>query len=71
MAASTVWQVTGKLKGNYDNGWQSYDLTNATVTAMPISVPVLLLFDAATPESFFVDKPLSYTATAGKSGIGR
>ena len=67
----TVWQVTAKLKGDYDAGWQNYGLTNATVTAVPITVPVLLLFDTELPESFLIDKPLFYKATAGRSGVGR
>ena len=66
----TLWQVSAKLKGDYDAAWQSYGLTNATVTAMPITVPVLLLFDTESPESFFIDKPLLYKARAGKSGTG-
>jgi hypothetical protein len=70
-ATSTVWQVTGKLKGDYDSGWQNYGLTNATVTATNITVPVLLLFDAASPESFLIDKPSLYKATAGKSGTAK
>src|SRR5438093_14594 len=66
----TVWQVSAKLKGDYDAGWQNYGLTNATVTAVPITVPVLLLFDTSAPESFYMDKPLLYKAKAGKSGTG-
>jgi PKD repeat protein len=70
-ATSTVWQVSANLKGDWDAIWQNYGLTNATVKAMPVTVPVLLLFDADSPESFFIDKPLLYKATAGKSGVGR
>jgi uncharacterized repeat protein (TIGR03803 family) len=70
-ATSTVWRVTGKLKGDYDAIWQNYGLTNATVTAVPITVPALLLFDTQSPESFSIDKPLLYKATAGKSGTGQ
>jgi PKD repeat protein len=66
--AGTLWQVSAKLKGDFDAAWQNAGLTNATVTAVPITVPVLLLFDAAAPESFLIDQPLHYTAKAGKSG---
>ena len=67
-SAGTLWQVSAKLKGDYDAAWQTAGLTNATVTAVPITVPVLLLFDTPAPESFYMEKPLLYKATAGKSG---
>ncbi len=70
-ATSMVWQVSAKLKGDYDAVWQNYGLTNATVRAVPITVPVSLLFDTPAPESFFMEKPLLYKATAGKSGTGQ
>jgi hypothetical protein len=67
-ATNTMLHVSAKRKGDLDAVWQTYGLTNATVTAMPITVPVLLLFDAESPESFFIAKPLLYGTTAGKSG---
>ena len=67
----TLWQVSAKLKGDFDAAWQNAGLTNATVTALPITVPVLLLFDISSPESFYMEKPLLYKATAGKSGTGQ
>ena len=70
-ATSTVWQVSAQLKGDYDTAWQNYGLTNATVRALPITVPVLLLFDTAAPESFYIEKPLLYKAKRGKSGSAR
>ncbi|MEI6083828.1 MAG: PKD domain-containing protein [Verrucomicrobiota bacterium] len=67
----TLWQVSAKLKGDFDAAWQNAGLTNATVTALPITVPVLFLFDISSPESFYMEKPLLYKATAGKSGTGQ
>ena len=48
--------------------WQTAGLTNVTVTALTITVPVLLLFDTPAPESFYLEMPLLDKATAGKSG---
>lgn len=67
----TLWQVSAKLKGDFDVAWQNAGLTNATVTALPITVPILLLFDTPAPESFYMEKPLLYKATAGKSGSAK
>lgn len=69
--AGTLWQVSAKLKGDFDVAWQNAGLANTTVTATNITVPVLLLFDISSPESFYVEKPLLYKATAGKSGSAK
>jgi uncharacterized repeat protein (TIGR03803 family) len=68
---NTIGTVTATLKGDWDATWLNYGLTNATVTALPVTVPVLLLLETDLPESFYMEKSLLYKATAGKSGTAR
>jgi PKD repeat protein len=60
-----------KLKGDFESAWAEYGLTNATVISQPVTVPVLLMFDSDPVESFYVNKPLLYKATANKSGSAK
>jgi len=65
---NTLWQVSAKLKGDWDAAWEADGLANTNVVDMPLTVPVLLLLDTDPPESFYIEKGLLYKATAGKSG---
>jgi hypothetical protein len=65
-----AWQVSAKLKGDFDAAWQNQGLSNTTVKALPITVPMLIWFDTPAPESFYIEKSLLYKAATGKSGRG-
>jgi hypothetical protein len=41
------------------------------VVNQPLTVPVLLLLDTDPPESFYIEKPVLYKATQGKSGSAK
>ncbi len=70
ISSNQLWQVSAKLKGDWDAEWANDGLLNAT-TNMTITVPVLLLLDSNPPESLFSEKSLFYKATAGKSGTAK
>ena len=63
-----IWTFTGKLKGNLRDSWVKFGLTNSIVINSQVTVPVLLLLQSDTLESFEVEPVLSYTDKAGTSG---
>lgn len=69
-ATSVLWQVTGKLRGDYSSVWEEDGLINAT-TNLTVRMPVMLILNSDPPESFYVEQNLLYKATAGKSGSAK
>ena len=64
------WRITVALKGGaWHSAWSTYGLVDAPIkTGAPVQVPVVVLIgnDAAA-----ADQSLTYTATAGKSGLAK
>lgn len=65
---SGLWTFTGKLKADMQGSWAKYGLTNDIVINRQVTVPVLLLLQSATVESFEVEPVLGYTDKSGTSG---
>lgn len=65
---SALWMFTGKLKADMQASWAQYGLTNSLVINRPVTVPVLLLLQSDTVESFEVEPVLGYTDKSGISG---
>jgi hypothetical protein len=65
---SGSWTFAGKLKGDLQGSWAKFGLTSDAVTNSPVTVPVLLLLQSDTVESFEAAPVLSYTDKTGVSG---
>jgi len=63
-----IWTVTGKLKGYLKGAWAGHGVTNQILINGQITVPVVLLLQSDSLESFAVEPVLSYTDKAGTSG---
>jgi hypothetical protein len=68
-AKSGSWTFTGKLKGDMQGSWAKFGLTGDVATSKPVTVPVFLLLQSDTLDSFEVAPVLSYTDKTGVSGI--
>jgi hypothetical protein len=71
VGSNQLWQVSAKFKGDFDALWAEDGLANTNVLNQPLTVPVLLLLDTDPPESFYIEKPVLYKATQGKSGSAK
>jgi hypothetical protein len=63
-----IWSITGKLKGYLKGAWARHGITNQILINAQVTVPVVLLLQSDTLESFVVEPVLSYTDKAGISG---
>jgi uncharacterized repeat protein (TIGR03803 family) len=71
VGSNQLWQVSAKFKGDFDALWAADGLANTNVLNQPLTMPVLLLLDTDPPESFYIEKPVLYNATQGKSGSAK
>jgi streptogramin lyase len=63
------WMFTATLKnGSWATPWKTYGLTNATISGVSVTLPVVLEIGG---ETFVGEKPLLYKAKAGKSGSAK
>ena len=67
-AKSGTWTFAGKLKGDMQGAWENHGLTNGVVINSSITVPVVILLQSDTVESFEVEPTLNYTDKSGSSG---
>jgi len=56
------------LKGDFKSALAAYDLANATVSHVPVTVPVVF---TAGPGSYQANQPFTYKATQGKTGSAK
>ncbi len=63
-----VWTFTGGLKGDLKDSWETYGVTSNAVRNSAVTVPVLLILQTNTVESFYAEPPLNYNNPSGKSG---
>ncbi|MCG3147926.1 MAG: hypothetical protein PCFJNLEI_01367 [Verrucomicrobiae bacterium] len=69
--SNQLWQVTAKLRGDFDAQWINDGFLNSTTNNLTVTVPVLLLLDTPEQGTVYVEKPLLYKAKAGKSGSAK
>jgi hypothetical protein len=67
-ARSASWTFAGKLKGDMQGAWENHGLTNGVGVSSQVTVPVVVLLQSDTVESFEVEPVLNYTDKSGPSG---
>jgi hypothetical protein len=67
---SGLWTYTGKLKGDMHGAWSNHGVTSAVVTNNLVTVPVVVLLQLDTLQSFESEPGLSYTCKNSVSGTG-
>ena len=63
-----VMTLTVKLKGDWDSDWQADGLTDETVVNKDVLIRMLLLLGNDETGSLYLEMPVYYNATKGKSG---
>jgi len=67
---SAVWTYKGKLKGDMHGAWANHGVTSAVATNSAITVPVVVLLQLDTLQSFESEPGMSYTCKNSVSGTG-
>jgi hypothetical protein len=63
------WKLSVKLKnGSWQTPWAAYGLVNAPRPGVSVMMPVIVLIS---DEAFADERPMLYTAKAGKSGSAK
>jgi PKD repeat protein len=63
-----IWTFTGKLKGDMRDSWAKFGITSAITLNAEVTLPVVLLLQSDTIESFEVEPLSSYSNKSGSSG---
>jgi hypothetical protein len=65
---TATWTFTGKLKGNMRDAWTKFGITSTITSSSPVTLPVVLLLQSDTAESFEIEPVLNYSNRSGSSG---
>ena len=65
---TATWTFTGKLKGNMRDSWTKFGITSTITSSSPVTLPVVLLLQSDTAESFEIEPVLNYSNKSGTSG---
>jgi PKD repeat protein len=65
---TATWTFTGKLKGNLRDSWTNFGITSTITSSSPVTLPVVLLLQSDTTESFEIEPVLNYSNKSGTSG---